>query len=153
MGMARVTFKTTVLSGGRTATGIRVPDDVVASLGGGKRPPVQVTVNGYAYRSTVGVMGGAFMIPLSAEHRTAAGLAAGDDIDVVLEPDTAPREVVVPDDFAAALAAEPDARRFFDGLSYSNKRRFVLSIDGAKTPATRQRRIDKSVTSLREGRV
>lgn len=145
-------FRTTVHLGGKTATGIQVPDEVVAALGAGKRPPVHVTINSYTYRGTVAPMGGEFWIPVSAEVREHSGVAAGDEVDVELQLDTAPREVVVPPDFAAALAADSDAQRFFDGLSYSNKRRLVLQIEGAKTEETRQRRIATTVDKLREGR-
>lgn len=145
-------FRTVLEQTGKTTTGIRVPDDVVASLGAGKRPPVRVTVNGYTYRNTIAVMDGGFMVGVSAEHRAAAGVAGGDEIDVDIELDTAPREVAVPDDFAAALDAEPAARRTFDALSYSNRSWHVLSVEGAKTPETRARRIAKSVETLREGR-
>ena len=93
------------------------------------------------------------MLPLAAEHREAAGIRAGDSITVDLELDTAPRVVEVPEDFAAAIAADPDAATFWPTLSYSNQRWHVLSVEGAKTPETRQRRIDQSVASLRAGRV
>ena len=146
-------FRTTLLQNDKTATGIRVPDDVVESLGKGKRPPVRVTINGYTYRSTIAVMGGDYMVGVSADNRAGAGVRGGDEIDVDIELDTAPREVSVPPDFAAALDAEPDARRTFDGLSYSNKSWHVLQIEGAKTDETRQRRIGKSVEALREGRI
>jgi Bacteriocin-protection, YdeI or OmpD-Associated/Domain of unknown function (DUF1905) len=145
-------FRTTIQLEGKTATGFRVPPEVVAGLGGGKRPAVTVTIRGHTYRSTVAAYGDVFMLPLAAEHRVAAGVAAGDEVEVELAPDTAPREVEVPADLAAALAGEPEARAFFDGLSYSNRRWFVLSVEGAKTPQTRQRRVDKAVTMLREGR-
>ena len=145
-------FRTTILQTGKTATGIEVPDEVVAALGAGKRPAVQVTLNGYTYRSTVAVMGGKYMLPVSAEVRQASGVAGGDEVDVELALDTAPREVTVPPDFAQALDAEPAARACFDGLSYSLKRRHVLGIEDAKTPETRQRRIEKAIAQLREGR-
>ncbi|AIQ55377.1 YdeI/OmpD-associated family protein [Paenibacillus sp. FSL R7-0331] len=145
-------FRTTVILGGKTATGIPVPDEVIESLGQGKKPAVKVTVNGYTYASTVAVMGGQFMLPLSAENRKGAGVSAGDEIEVELVHDNEPREVSVPQDFAEALDLEPAARRFFDGLSYSGKRRFVLSIEDAKTAETRQRRITKAVQTLSEGR-
>lgn len=145
-------FRTTLLQSGTTATGFEVPADVVASLGRGKRPPVVVTVNGYSYRNTVAVFGDVFMIGISAEHRAASGIRAGDDLDVELALDTAPRVVDVPADLAAALDAEPEARRTFDALSYSNQSWHVLSATGAKTDETRQRRIEKSVATLREGR-
>ncbi len=146
-------FQPTIQQSGKTATGIRVPDQVVEALGEGKRPAVRVTINGHTYRSTVAVMGGAYMVALSAENRAAAGVAAGDEVDVDLEPDVEPREVRVPADLDEALSRDPDARRFFDSLSYSNKLRHVLSIEGAKTAETRQRRIAKAVEALREGRV
>ncbi|HEX6799179.1 MAG TPA: YdeI/OmpD-associated family protein [Ktedonobacterales bacterium] len=145
-------FRAVVQLNGKTATGIQVPPEVVASLGAGKRPSVRVTINGYTYRSTVAPMGGAFMLPVSAEVREGASVAAGDEVDVDVELDAEPREVSVPPDLAQALAGDADARRFFDGLSYSNQRRIVLSIDDAKTAETRQRRIAKAVSILREGR-
>ena len=146
-------FRTTIQLEGKTATGFRVPPDVVDALGQGrKRPPVTVTINGYTYRSTVAAYGDVYMLPLAAEHRTAAGVAAGDEIDVDLELDTAPRDVEVPADFAAALDAEPAARATFDALSNSNRKWHVLNVEGTKNPDTRQRRIEKSVATLREGR-
>jgi hypothetical protein len=145
-------FRTTILQGGKTATGIEVPDDVMAALGSGKRPAVTVTVNGYSYRSTVASLGGKSMIGLSAEHRAGAGVAGGDEVEIDLELDTAPRVVTVPDDLAAALEAEPAARTTFERLSYSNKSWHVLQVTGAKTEETRQRRIARSVETLRQRR-
>ena len=145
-------FHTTIEQNGKTATGIRVPDEVVEALGSGKRPAVTVTINGYTYRNTIAVMGGVFMVGVSAEHRAGAGVAGGDEVDVDMALDTAPRQVTVPDDFAAALDAEPKARATFDGLSYSNRSWHVLQVNGARTDETRQRRIGKSVDMLREGR-
>lgn len=145
-------FHTTILQGDKTATGIRIPAEIVEALGAGKRPKVTVTIRGFAYRSSVAVMGGDYMVGVSAENRAGAGVAGGDEVDVDIELDTAPREVTVPADFATALDGEPEARRTFDSLSYSNKGWHVLQIDGAKTDETRQRRIAKSVESLREGR-
>ncbi|HLF78795.1 MAG TPA: YdeI/OmpD-associated family protein [Dehalococcoidia bacterium] len=146
-------FRTTLLKADGNATGIEVPAEVVEGLGKGKRPPVRVTINGYSYRNTIAVMGGVYMVGVSAEHRQGASVAGGDELDVEIELDTAPREANVPADFAAALDKDPEARRFFDGLSYSNKSRHVVSIEGAKTAETRQRRIEKSVSTLHEGRV
>ncbi|HVD14321.1 MAG TPA: YdeI/OmpD-associated family protein [Actinomycetota bacterium] len=145
-------FRTTILQGGKTATGIQVPDEVVEALGSGRRPAVKVTINGYTYRSTVAVVSGRYMVGVSAENRAGAGVAGGDEVDVDMELDTAPREVAVPSDLAAALDAEPAARRTFDGLSYSNRSWHVLQVTGAKTEETRQRRIAKSVDVLKQGR-
>jgi hypothetical protein len=146
-------FRTTILQSGKTATGIQVPDEIVDALGSGKRPAVRVTINGYTYRSTVAVMGGAYMVGVNADNRAGAGVSGGDEVEVDIELDTAPREVSVPADFAAALDAESSARHTFDGLSYSNRSWHVLSIEGAKTDETRQRRIGKSIAALREGRI
>jgi hypothetical protein len=145
-------FRTTIEQSGKTATGIRIPDEIVQGLGAGKRPAVRVTIRGHTYRSTVASMGGRFMVGVSAENRAAAGVAGGDEVDVDIELDTEPREVAVPPDLAAALKRDAKARQAFEGLSFSNKRWHVQSIEGAKTPETRQRRIDKSLTALREGR-
>jgi hypothetical protein len=148
-----VRFHTTILQGDKTATGIQIPDEVVEGLGAGKRPPIRVTMKGYTYRSTVAVMGGVYMVGVSADNRAGAGVKGGDEVDVDIELDTAPREVSVPPDFATAMDAEPGARRTFEGLSYSNKSWHVLQIEGAKTDETRQRRIAKSVGALKAGRV
>lgn len=142
------TFRGTVLLGGKTATGIEVPPAVLEGLGAGKRPAVRVTVADHTYRTTIGVLGGRSLIPLSAEHRRAAGVAAGDEVDVTIEVDDEPREVEVPPDLAAALAAAPSAVQAFAALSYSGKRRHVLAVEGAKAPETRQRRISKVVDEL-----
>jgi quercetin dioxygenase-like cupin family protein len=151
-GDPRMKYRTTIASGGGNTTGIPVPDEVMTELGAGRKPAVTVAVGGHTYRSSVGTVDGRPMISLSAANREAAGVKAGDEVEVEVALDTAPREVTVPDDFAAALDAEPAARRTFDGLSYSNRRWHVESVTGAKTDETRQRRIAKSVDMLREGR-
>ena len=145
-------FRATIELAGKTATGIEVPAAVVAKLGSSRKPAVRVTIKGYTYRSTIATMGGRFMLPISAEVREAARVAAKDKVDVGVELDTAPREVTVPADFSRALTREPAAKRFFEGLSFSNKQRIVIAIEAAKAPETRQRRIAKSVSSLREGK-
>ena len=146
-------FHTTILQSGKTATGIRIPDEIVEGLGAGKRPAIRVTIGDYTYRSTVAVMGGAYMVGVNADNRAGAGVAGGDEVDVEIDLDTAPREVTVPADFGAALDAEQEARRTFDRLSYSNKSWHVLQIEGARSDETRRRRIGKSVDALREGRI
>jgi bacteriocin resistance YdeI/OmpD-like protein/uncharacterized protein DUF1905 len=145
-------FRTKVEQAGKTATGIRIPDEVVEALGKGKKPPVRVTINGYTYRSTIATVSGRFMVGVSAENRAGARVAGGDMVDVDIELDTAPRELTLPPDLAEALDREPTARKFFDGLSFSNRQWHVVSVEGAKTDETRERRIAKSVEMLREGR-
>lgn len=146
-------FRTTLLESGKTATGIEVPTDVYEALGTAKRHAVAVTINEYTYRSTVTPYRGHIMLPVSAEVRRGAAIAPGEQFDVDIVLDDQPREVVVPDDLAAALDASPAARTFFDSLSYSNKRRFTLPLDEAKTPETRQRRLDKAVETLTAGKL
>jgi hypothetical protein len=148
-----ITIRILIQGTGESAAGMHLPDEVVEALGKGRKPPVKATINGYTWRSTVAVMGGEYWLGASKEVRRNAGVEAGQEVDLTLELDTEERVLEVPADFAAALDAEPDARRFFDTLSYSNKRRFTYSIDDAKTPETRQRRIDKSVSQLREGKL
>jgi hypothetical protein len=143
-------FRATVVLGGKTATGIQVPDEIVEKLGKGKRPPVVVTVGGYTYRTTVAPMGGSFWIPLAAEHREAAGVAADQAVDVDIELDTAPREVALPDDLADAM--DDAARSTFDGLAPSHKKEWVRWVEEAKKAETRATRIEKTVESLREGK-
>ena len=145
-------FRATIEQSGKTATGIRVPPEVVEGLGAGKRPAVTVTFRGYTYRSTVATMGGVFMLPVSAEVRAASGVSAGDEVEVDVELDTAPRELAVPADLQRALDAAPSARVSFESLSYSNRRRLVMAIDAAKTNETRQRRIAKTVEDLQQGK-
>ena len=146
------TFRTVIEQSGKNTTGIRVPDEIVEGLGAGKRPKVRVTINGATYRSSIAVMGGAYLVGVSAENRALTGVFGGDEVDVTLEVDTEPRTITVPDDFAAALDAAPAARAFYDTLSYSQQRWFVGSIEDAKTVATRQRRIAKAVERLASGR-
>jgi len=144
-----VEFTTTVLQARKTATGLPVPAEVIDALGSGKRPPVVVTLNGgYTYRSTVGVMNEQFLVPLSAEHREASGLAAGDTVTVSLVVDAQPRTVDLPEDLAAALT-EAGVRAAFDTLSNSRQRALVDPVVQAKAPETRLRRIEKAVESLR----
>ena len=148
-----VRFRTTVQQNGKTALGFEVPPDAVEALGAGKRPPVTVTINGYTYRNTVAVMGGAYMIGVSSEHRGPAKVSGGEDVDVELALDTAPREVTVPPELQAALDADPAARATFDRLSYSNRSWHALQITGTNNPETRARRVEKSIAALREGRI
>jgi len=145
-------FRATIELAGKTATGIEVPAAVVAKLGTSKKPAVKVSIKGFTYRSTVASMGGRFMLPISAQVREAAGVAAAQKVDVDVELDTAAREVMVPADLARALSRDATAKCFFEGLSFSNKQRIAISVEAAKTPETRERRIAKAVSSLREGR-
>jgi hypothetical protein len=146
----KMQFPATIRASGKNTTGIPVPADVVEALGAGKRPKVTVTLNGYTYRSSIASMHGEFMISVSAEVREHAGVSAGDDVVVEVEVDTEPREVTLPPDVVEALNVDRQLAARFEGLSYSNKRRILLSIEGAKTPETRSRRITRAIDELRD---
>lgn len=141
-----------VLEGGGNKIGFTVPAGAIESLGAGQRPPVAVDLNGHTYRYTIGVMGGKHLIGVNTEVRKATGLANGDTVHVTLTLDTTPRTVDIPDDFAAALAAAPRARAFFDGLSNSLQRYHVGNVTGTKNPDTRQRRIDRALDLFLAGK-
>ena len=134
------------------ATGIVVPPSVIELLGAGKKPPVQVTLGTHTYRTTIGIMNGNAMIPVSADVRKAAVLAAGDTVAVTLVVDASPRLVEVPSDFDAALALEPAAKVYFAALSNSLQRFHVDNINSAKTEETRQKRVAKSVQLFLDGK-
>ena len=145
-------FRALIEGAGKTAAGIAVPPEVVASLGKTKRPPVRVTLNGHTYRSTVAVLGGRFMVGVSNEVRARAGVAPGEEVEIEMELDTAPREVAVPAELAQELARDVAANRAFEVLSYSRKRLIVDPIANAKTAATRERNLAKAMSLLRDAR-
>ena len=142
-------FRATLETNGRTATGIEVPTSVVDALAAGKRPPVRVTLHEHTYRTTVARMGGRFLVPVSAEVRKAAGVTAGDELDVGIELDDAPRTVDVPADLAAALAEAPAAAQAWEKLAYTHQKEWARSVEDAKKPETRARRIAAAVEALR----
>jgi hypothetical protein len=129
--------------------GLEVPEEVVEAMGGGKRPPVTITINGHSWKSRIAIMRGRYLIGLSNANRQAAGVATGDEIEVEVELDAEPRVVVEPADFAHALDADPAARAAYDRLSYSHRREYVRAIESAKRPETRSQRIEAAVANLR----
>ena len=146
-------FKTTLKQAeGSTATGVEIPENVLAALGAGKKPPVKVKVNGYVYRSTVATVDGKYMVGFSADHRASSGIKGGDPIEVQIELDTEPRTVDLPADFGAALNADATAKATFEKLSNSMKGYHVTQVMSAKTEETRQRRIEKSIATLHAGK-
>jgi Domain of unknown function (DUF1905)/Bacteriocin-protection, YdeI or OmpD-Associated len=130
-------IRATLESSGKTATGIEIPAEVVDALGSGRKAPVRITIGGHTYRSTVATRGGRYLVGVSAETRALASVAAGDEVDAEIELDTAPREITVPGDLAAALDADAEVRRFFEGLSFSQKQWYVIPIEQAKRPFDR----------------
>lgn len=145
---AKATFKTTLLQAGKTATGIKIPAEIIEKLGAGKKPPIKVTINGFTYRSTVAVMGGAFMVGVNAENREGAKVKGGDEIDVTIELDTEERMVEVPAELQKALNKNSAARKKFETLSYSGKKALIVPVANAKTDETRNRNIEKAMNNL-----
>jgi hypothetical protein len=141
-------FHTRVLSTGKNTTGIGMPEDVLTELGGGRRPAITVSINDHTYRTTVGSLEGRPMLSASSDIRQAAGVAAGDDVEVTVELDSSPREIEVPQEQAAALADDA-ARNAFSGLSNSKKQQLTLPISKEKTDQTRMRNVEKALTKLR----
>lgn len=141
-------FRTTV-EPAEPMRGLEIPAEVVGALGGGKRPPVTITLNGHTWTSRVAIMRGRYLLGLSNANRKAAGVSTGDEVEVEVELDAEPRVVVEPDDFARALDADPAARAAYDRLAYSHKREHVQAIESAKKPETRERRIEKALEMLR----
>ena len=138
-------FKTKLLQGEtKNVAGIVVPDAIVTALGGGKRAPVKITLNGYSYHSTLAVMGGKSMVGVAAEHRANAKVKGGDTVEIDIVVDSAPREVKLPADLVAALK-RADARAAFDALAPSRRKEFVRAIEEAKAADRRERRIAKAV--------
>lgn len=133
-------------------TGFEIPEAFVEELGGGKKPKVSVTVNGFTYRSSIARMGGQYLLGVSKERRDAAGVAGGDLLEIDIELDTAPRVIDVPPALAEALVDNSKAKAFWDSMSYSNQRWHAEQIEGAKTVETRARRVAKSVALLNKGK-
>ena len=149
--MAKHRFEAVLTLTGRTSTYIVVPLDVPA-LFGGKRPPVRGTINGFPFRSTLAPYGDDWYLGVNRGVRAGAKAEAGETVVVELERDDEPREVEVPPDLAEALEADRAARATFERFSYSHRKEYVDWIEGAKREETRRRRIEKAVSSLREGK-
>jgi hypothetical protein len=143
-------FHSTLLITGKTSTGVEVPEEIVLGLGGGKKPLITVTINGYTYRAAIASRGDSYLFGVSAEVREAAGLTGGDEVDVEIELDTKPRVVDIPPELAKALAAEPKAKAAFEALSNSKKQRLTLPVEQAKTDETRERNVQKALSELRD---
>ena len=143
-----ITFHTTILRTGQNTAGIQVPEEVIEKLGSNNRPLVRVTIKKYTYRSAVAVMGGKFMIGVSAENRQAAGVQGGEEVDVTIELDLEPRTVELPADLEAALV-QAGALEAFAKTAPSMRREYVRQVEEAKAQETRERRIAKIVEKLR----
>lgn len=149
--MGALTLTTTLAKRGPAAA-VVLDDDQVQQIGeGAKRFPVQATINGYSWRTSVARMRGEFLLGLNREVREGAGVQAGDTVEVDIALDDAPRQVELPEDFKAKLAADPAAQRGYDGLSYTHRKEYARWVSEAKREETRRRRIAEALTRLREG--
>ena len=144
----KLKFSTVLLTAGKTATGIKIPDEIIEKLGGGKRPLVKITINNFTYRSAVAVMGGAYMVGVNAENREGAKVKGGDKIDVTIELDTEVRTIDIPAELQKALGKNAAAKKIFESLSNSKKKALTLPIANAKTDETRNRNIEKALRAL-----
>lgn len=145
-----VSFRTTLAATGGNNVGIEVPAAIVESFGRGRRVPVVVTIDGgHTYRTTIGSMGGRFLISFNAQVRAATGRGAGDEVGVTLELDDAPRTVELPPALADALATDSAAAQAWASVSASKQRAHALAVADAKTDATRIRRVQKVLDELR----
>lgn len=145
-------FRAELKATGKTTTAFHISPEMLAELGGGNRPKVTVTVNGFTFATSIARMGENYLLGVSADRREAAGIQAGDVLDVEVALDTTERTVAVPDDLAAGLKENPEAATFWETLSYSARQWHVLQIEGAKTEGTRARRVAKSIGLLNEKR-
>jgi hypothetical protein len=143
-----ITFHTTILKNGKNAAGLEVPEEVMKKLGSSKRPLVRVTIRKHTYRSAVAVLGGKFMIGVSAENRQAAGVQGGEEVDVTLELDLEPRTVEIPKDLKSALR-EAGALEAFENSAPSMRKEYARQVEEAKAQETRERRISKIVEKLK----
>jgi len=149
--MGTVEFTTRLQARGPAAA-VVLDDAQVAAVGeGARRFPVVATVNGYTWRTSVARMGGEFLVGLNRDVREGAAVQAGDEVEVALELDTAPREVDVPDALAAALAADPPVQAAFDALAFTHRKEYARWIAAAKRDETRQRRVQQAVDMIRAG--
>lgn len=129
------------------ATGITIPFDV-EQVFGAKRVPVKVFINGADYRSTIFRRKGEYLLVIPKMFRDAAGVKAGETINVELEKDLEPRVIEAPPDLRKSLDKNKDAEEIWEKQSYTHKREFVMAIEDAKREETRARRIQKTVDEL-----
>lgn len=143
----------TVLEPRGPAAAVVLDDEQVLAVGGGRKAfPVRVTVNGHAFPGRVTRMRGENLIGLARAVREACGVAPGDEVDVVIALDDAPREVEVPADLRVALTGDEAAAAAFEGLVHSHRKEFARWVAEAKRPETRARRVAETLAMLRDGR-
>ena len=139
MGHMKTTYKTLVIGEGNHAS-LEIPDKNLAEIGGNRRAPLKVTINGYTYQSTATGVGGRCMVVFPMRDREVAGANAGDVVTVTLELDNGYRKVDMPSELSEAV---------FHDLTYSKRKEFALTVAEAKNPETKTRRIEKIIEQLK----
>ncbi|HYT38559.1 MAG TPA: YdeI/OmpD-associated family protein [Acidimicrobiia bacterium] len=150
--MGRIEFRAQLEPRGPAAAVVLDAAQVDSVGEGAKRFPVAATVNGYTWRTSVTRMGGEFLLGLSREVRQGAGVEAGDLVDVVIELDTAPRDVEVPEALAVALANDSEAMAAFDGMAFTHRKEYARWVAEAKREETRRRRVQQALEMIRSGK-
>ena len=145
----KLKFQAKVAPSGNAAA-VEVPKDGIESFGAGARPPVAISINGHRWRSRIAVKDGKYLVGISAANRRASSISVGDLVEVLVALDEAPRRVVEPTDVSEALNKDQRARAAFDRLPFGLQRKHVAAIENAKSLQTRQRRIAKLVSDLRQ---
>ena len=146
------TFKAVIQNAGGGGAFVEVPFDVEAVFGT-KRPRVKAIIEGVPYRGILTRMGTDYhMLIVLKEIREQIGKSFGDEVTITVEPDTEPRIVEIPAELRKAFRTEKEAKAFFDKLSYTHQREYVLWINEAKREETRQNRIVKAIEMLKEGK-
>lgn len=144
----KTTYTTTILGFGNHAA-IEIPEENLNEIGGNKRAPLKVTVNGYTYQSTATAMDGKCLVVFPTRDREASGAKAGDTLNVTLELDDGYRQVDVPPALYEALKTSHLEKTFHD-LIYSKRKEYARQVAEAKADDTRTRRIEKIIAELRE---
>ena len=134
------------------ATGITIPFDPQEAFGARTRVPVRGTINGHPFRSSVFTMRGHTFMAVNREMREGAKAKAGDTVKVVMERDDEPRVITPPDDLARALRSNKAANAAWDKLSYTHQKEWARSVEEAKRPETRARRVEKAIAEMAAGR-
>jgi Domain of unknown function (DUF1905)/Bacteriocin-protection, YdeI or OmpD-Associated len=133
-----------------TGTYVTVPPEVREGLGLKGRPKIHAVIAGHPYRgSLMPTRDGTYCLGVLKAIQQAEGLQRGDTITIELELDTAARVIEPPSDLAAALRCDKSAASAWQGLSYTNKREIASSLELAKRPETRQRRLAAALERLR----
>jgi hypothetical protein len=144
-------FKAVLQEARGGGAGVLIPLDVAEAMGGRKQFRVVGTLNGVPLRSsTFPYEGEGLWLGVHKATREAAGAAFGDEVELAISRDDAPRVLELPPELEAALAAEPSLRDRFESLSFTRRRELAESIAKAKKPDTRAARVARALTALRD---